>query len=174
MGEPDYTPAVDVWSCGCVLAELLLQEPLFNGRTELELINQHFRMFGSPTETSWPGFNRLPLASSFQFKQVSSFEARLNFDTKFPAPSITSMSTQTSLSAAGRDLLFRLLELDPTHRITAAEALAHPWFDEAPRMQSAHFMPSIPDANEGAAKRKDPDDLSPVPVHRAMDSSFYD
>lgn len=54
-GVKTYSTAVDVWSCGCIMAELLAREPLFPGKNEMEQITLIFKTLGTPTEESWPG-----------------------------------------------------------------------------------------------------------------------
>ncbi|KAK1384655.1 hypothetical protein POM88_022390 [Heracleum sosnowskyi] len=61
--------AVDMWSVGCIIAELLLNQPLFNGDNEIKQIDKIFRMLGTPNETSWPGFSELPEAKARFVKQ---------------------------------------------------------------------------------------------------------
>ncbi len=54
-GVKTYSTAVDTWSCGCVMAELLSREPLFPGKNEMEQISLIFKTLGTPTEETWPG-----------------------------------------------------------------------------------------------------------------------
>jgi cell division cycle 2-like protein len=63
-----YGPEIDMWSVGCILAELLLGRVLMRGSGELEQINCIFRTLGTPTEASWPGWQQLPLAKKMKFK----------------------------------------------------------------------------------------------------------
>ncbi|XP_059598177.1 cyclin-dependent kinase G-2 isoform X2 [Vitis vinifera] len=60
LGAKQYSTAIDMWSLGCIMAELLSKEPLFNGKTELDQIDKIFRTLGTPSETIWPGFSKLP------------------------------------------------------------------------------------------------------------------
>ncbi|XP_038884699.1 cyclin-dependent kinase G-2 isoform X3 [Benincasa hispida] len=60
LGERQYSTAVDMWSLGCIMAELLSKEPLFNGKTEVEQLDKIFRTLGTPNETIWPRFSKLP------------------------------------------------------------------------------------------------------------------
>ncbi|KAG9102711.1 hypothetical protein FRC06_001387 [Ceratobasidium sp. 370] len=62
LGEAAYSTAVDMWSVGCIFGELLLHEPLFQAKGEMELLSMIFKLLGHPDETSWPGFSKLPLA----------------------------------------------------------------------------------------------------------------
>lgn len=60
LGGNVYTTAIDIWSTGCVLGELLNVEPLFKGRGSLEQITIIFQVCGTPTEETWPGVTNLP------------------------------------------------------------------------------------------------------------------
>ncbi|PSS07693.1 Cyclin-dependent kinase [Actinidia chinensis var. chinensis] len=60
LGMEQYSTAIDMWSVGCIMAELLTKQPLFNGKTEVEQLDKIFRILGTPNETIWPGFFNLP------------------------------------------------------------------------------------------------------------------
>ncbi|XP_057416218.1 cyclin-dependent kinase G-2 isoform X2 [Lotus japonicus] len=60
LGAKQYSTAIDMWSLGCIMAELLSKEPLFNGRTEFDQLDKIFRILGTPNESIWPGFSKLP------------------------------------------------------------------------------------------------------------------
>ncbi|XP_043723877.1 cyclin-dependent kinase G-2-like isoform X2 [Telopea speciosissima] len=60
LGAKQYSTAIDMWSLGCIMAELLAKEPLFPGKTEVDQINKIFKTLGTPNETIWPGFSKLP------------------------------------------------------------------------------------------------------------------
>lgn len=49
FGATDYTPAIDVWSCGCVIAELLLGQPLFPGESGVDQLVEIIKVLGTPT-----------------------------------------------------------------------------------------------------------------------------
>ena len=59
LSAPHYTTAIDVWSVGCIFAELVSGEPLFAAQSEIELLNKMFRLLGAPNEKVWPGFSKL-------------------------------------------------------------------------------------------------------------------
>ncbi|CAL8464067.1 g3602 [Coccomyxa elongata] len=61
LGAGEYTPATDMWSVGCILAELLLQEPLFPAQSEEEQLSCIVQAMGTPTEDNCPGCSQLPL-----------------------------------------------------------------------------------------------------------------
>ncbi|KAF4737958.1 hypothetical protein FOZ63_026615, partial [Perkinsus olseni] len=60
LGQTDYTPAIDVWSCGCVLMELLLGRPLLPGMSEADQLARIFGLLGTPRAIDWPEIQYLP------------------------------------------------------------------------------------------------------------------
>ncbi|KAE8692585.1 Kinase superfamily protein isoform 3 [Hibiscus syriacus] len=64
LGAGQYSTAIDMWSLGCIMAELLPKEALFSGKTEFDQLDKIFRTLGTPNETMWPGFSKLPGARS--------------------------------------------------------------------------------------------------------------
>ncbi|XP_020261534.1 cyclin-dependent kinase G-2 isoform X1 [Asparagus officinalis] len=136
LGAKEYSTAIDMWSLGCIMAELLAKEPLFSGKTEFDQLDKIFRTLGTPNEKIWPGFAKLPGVKVNFVRQPYN---RLR--EKFPP---TSFSGRPTLSEAGFDLLNKLLTYDPEKRITAEAALDHDWFREVPLPKSKDFMPTFP------------------------------
>ncbi|PKA54792.1 Cyclin-dependent kinase G-2 [Apostasia shenzhenica] len=136
LGAKEYSTAIDMWSLGCIMAELLAKEPLFNGKTEFDQLDKIFRTLGTPNEKIWPGFAKLPGVKVNFVRQPYN---RLR--EKFPP---TSFSGRPTLSEAGFDLLNKLLTYDPEKRITAEAALNHDWFREVPLPKEKDFMPTFP------------------------------
>ncbi|KAL6302208.1 Pkinase-domain-containing protein [Sparassis latifolia] len=134
MGATTYSTAVDMWSVGCIFAELLLKEPLFQAKGEIELLSMIFKLLGPPTPYSWPEFDRLPMAKSISLPPAHPPQLRHKF------PYIT---------AAGLDLMSRLLTYDPEMRISAEEALHHPYFSESPFPKHPDLFGSFPSAAAG-------------------------
>lgn len=60
LGATQYTSAIDMWSVGCIFAELLNKKAILNGRDELEQLKLIFKLCGSPTNDTWPGHDKLP------------------------------------------------------------------------------------------------------------------
>ncbi|CAH9108488.1 unnamed protein product [Cuscuta europaea] len=136
LGAKQYSTAIDMWSLGCIMAEFLSKEPLFNGKSEIEQLDKIFKILGTPNETIWPGFSKLPgVKISFVKHQYNLLRK------KFPATSFTGSPV---LSDAGLDLLNKLLTFDPEKRITVEAALNHEWFREVPLPKSKEFMPTFP------------------------------
>ena len=59
LGEKIYSTAVDIWSLGCIFAEMLTKKPLFPGDSEIDQLFRIFRLLGTPDETIWPGVTQL-------------------------------------------------------------------------------------------------------------------
>ncbi|KAG6712625.1 hypothetical protein I3842_05G111500 [Carya illinoinensis] len=105
LGAKQYSTAIDMWSLGCIMAEFLSKEPLFNGKTEFDQLDKIFRILGTPNETIWPGFSKLPgVKVNFVKHQYNLLRK------KFPATSFTGSPV---LSDSGFDLLNKLLTYDP-------------------------------------------------------------
>jgi len=116
LGSVSYTTAVDMWSLGCIFAELLTGRPLFNARTEIDQIHKIFEILGSPNPHVWPGFDILPLSCTLKFQ---------------PQPS-SLKETLPNLCENAWDLLQKLLLYEPSERISAEMGLNHPYFQESP------------------------------------------
>eukprot|EP00879_Flechtneria_rotunda_P013107 GHRR01013690.1.p1 GENE.GHRR01013690.1~~GHRR01013690.1.p1 ORF type:complete len:627 (+),score=247.17 GHRR01013690.1:529-2409(+) len=137
LGAPRYDEKLDMWSVGCIMAELILGEPLFQGRGEIDQIKKIFQLLGTPNEEDWPGWDTLPDIKMLKFKPQES-QLRQKFFAGFLGGS------QPVLSAKGFELLSQLLAMNPDKRISAEDALKHDWFKEVPRAVNAALMPSFP------------------------------
>jgi cyclin-dependent kinase 8/11 len=143
LGAKHYTKAIDLWAIGCIFAELITSKPLFQGVEkerkgddrnpfQADQVDKIFRVLGKPTPKSWPGVTELPNWTEAQNWQEYSGMLQKKIP-ELPADS------------AGFDLLSRLLEYNPAARITASEALQHPFFAEEPRPQRVAFVDPLKD-----------------------------
>ncbi|XP_046988459.1 cyclin-dependent kinase 6-like [Schistocerca americana] len=107
-----YATPVDIWSCGCIMAELFLLRPIFCGTSEVDQLDKIFSILGTPPETSWPEHTPLPW-SVFKNYTAADLEGMM-----------------PDCSPDGLNLLQNLLMFGPCQRISAAKALAHPYFKE--------------------------------------------
>ncbi|KAJ7945730.1 Kinase family protein [Quillaja saponaria] len=135
LGTKQYSTAIDMWSVGCIMAELVSKQPLFKGGREVEQLDKIFRTLGTPDEKIWPGVSKLPGFKANFVKNPYNLLRK-----KFPATSFTGSPV---LSESGFDLLNKLLTYDPEKRITAEDALRHDWFREGP-LPKSDFKPTIP------------------------------
>ncbi len=62
-GLANYSTAVDMWSLGCIMGELLKKKTLFAGKGEIEQMSKIFNLLGAPNDTVWPGWSKLPCAN---------------------------------------------------------------------------------------------------------------
>lgn len=60
LGSKHYSSPVDLWSAGCIIAEMFNKHPLFPGETEIDAIFRIFRALGTPNDETWPGSESLP------------------------------------------------------------------------------------------------------------------
>lgn len=116
-----YGGAVDVWSCGCVFAELIAREVLFRAwpETEINMVKLICEKVGTPTEDNWPGVSKLKgYVTPSDITPVRPREYWLaNFRT---------------IGELGVDLLMKMLTLDPRKRLTAEEVLKHDFWTSDP------------------------------------------
>lgn len=135
LGAKEYSTAIDMWSIGCIMAELVAKSPLFRGKSEIEQLNNIFQTLGTPNEKVWPGVSKL---SGFKCNFAKHPHNLLR--KKFPAASFIGSPV---LSDLGFDLLSKLVTYDPEKRISAEAALLHDWFREAP-LPNSDFNITLP------------------------------
>jgi serine/threonine protein kinase len=120
LGDPtksSYTAAVDLWACGCIMAELLLRKPIFPGKTNKDLLELIVQTVGSPSVSL---LNKIPEGMyKTCVTELGETQARIKRDT---------FAEGTDPQAL--DLLSRLLALDPEDRITVDQALLHPYLSD--------------------------------------------
>ncbi|KAH1003028.1 hypothetical protein HUJ05_010977 [Dendroctonus ponderosae] len=134
----EYSIPIDVWSVGCIFAELLQMTALFPGKSEVDQLNRIFKDLGTPNEQVWPGFNSLPAVNKIKFHDYPVSNLRAKFST---------------LSEIGLGLLLKFLTYDPAQRITAEEALKHAYFGEPPLPIDPAMFPTWPAKSELGHKR---------------------
>jgi len=165
LGVRRYGPAIDVWSLGCIMAELLASEPLFTGKTEIDQLSKMFATLGAPSDAVWPGCKELPGARKVTFPNQPYNHLRRRFPGPPSDESRTFVAigpdgrerraddarhTPAPLSDTGFDLLNRMLAYDPAKRITAEDASKHPFFAEFPPAKAQRLMPTFPSRARGA------------------------
>jgi len=148
LGAKVYGAAIDVWSLGCIFAELVLRKPLLPGQGEIDQIDKIFKLLGTPTEASWPGSSQLPHMKKVKFRPQPFSHLRDKFKRGM------SFTSETALSEKGLELLAAMLTLNPDERITTKQALEHEYFSEQPPPKAHHLMPTRPSTHAGKAKEK--------------------
>ncbi|KQK03197.1 probable serine/threonine-protein kinase At1g54610 isoform X2 [Brachypodium distachyon] len=139
LGATNYGVAVDLWSTGCILAELYAGKPIMPGRTEVEQLHKIFKLCGSPSEDYWRK-SKLPHATIF--KPQHPYARRVTDTFKdFPPPA--------------RALVDVLLSVDPAERQTASSALQSEFFATKPYACNPSSLPRYPPSKEYDAKRRE-------------------
>ena len=134
LGGSHYSTPVDIWSVGCIFAELARKQPLFPGDSELQQLLHIFKLLGTPGEDVWPGVTRLRDWHEFpQWKPQDLHKVIPQLDDH------------------GIDLLQKMLVYDPAKRIHATEALEHPYFDSLDKSRYAKIEAAFEKENRKMA-----------------------
>jgi len=127
----EYSTAIDIWSMGCVMAELLLGKPLFPGDSGVDQLIEIIKILGTPTKEQIQAMN--PNHTSFKFPQIKPHPWAKVFKNKAPPDAI--------------DLVSKFLHYEPHLRLHPFESLAHPFFDELrdvnARLPNAKALPNL-------------------------------
>lgn len=113
FGATDYTTKIDIWSSSCVMAELMLGQPLFPGDSGIDQLVEIIKVLGTPTREQIRTMN--PNYMEHKFPQIK----------PHPFSKVFRKATPDAI-----DLISRLLEYSPGARYSAVEVLCHPFFDE--------------------------------------------
>jgi len=116
MGSRKYSTPVDLWSVGCIFAEMSAGKPLFPGTSDADQLVRIFSVLGNPTEESWPSLVDLP-----DFKEPYA---------PMEGKGLVHFVPKLANDPHGLDLLERMLQFEPSRRISAKEALQHPYFTQ--------------------------------------------
>ncbi|KAJ6224539.1 hypothetical protein RDWZM_003084 [Blomia tropicalis] len=112
LGGEYYGPSVDLWSIGCIFAEMSNKKALFSGDSEIDQLYRIFRTLGTPDDETWPGVTKYR-----------------DYKVSFPKWHKQNMKNiLTNLDDDGIDLLEALLTFDPNQRISSSKALNHDYF----------------------------------------------
>ncbi|PON65991.1 Serine/threonine protein kinase [Parasponia andersonii] len=139
MGSTSYGVSVDLWSVGCVFAELFLKKPILKGRTEVEQLHKIFKLCGSPPEEYWKK-SKLPRATMFKPQQP--YESSLRERCK-------------DVPETALDLIETFLSVEPYSRGTASSALISQYFRTQPYACDPSTLPKYPPNKEIDAKNRE-------------------
>lgn len=113
FGATNYTTKIDVWSAGCVMAELILGQPLFPGELGIDQLVEIIKILGTPTKDQIKNMN--PNYIEYTFPQIKPIPLSKIFR-KMPSDCIQFLS--------------RVLQYSPIDRVSCIEALCDPYFNE--------------------------------------------
>ncbi|KAF5479419.1 hypothetical protein F2P56_000239 [Juglans regia] len=139
LGATEYGAAVDLWSTGCILAELFAGKHIMPGRTEVEQVHKIFKLCGSPSEVYW---QRSRWAHASSFKPQRRYKRCVAETFKdFPSSALS--------------LVDKLLSVEPENRGSAASALESEFFTTEPLPCDPSSLPKYPPSKEFDAKLRD-------------------
>ena len=122
--ESTYAMPVDIWSCGCILAELILRRPLFQGQCEIDQLRKIIEALGIPSEAEWP-------TNCSLMREGFPIRSSRNLESYFPDQETHAL-----------DLLKNMLIFNYRARISASKALLHPYFSESGFTPTPHVSPT--------------------------------
>lgn len=129
LGATDYGREIDIWGVGCLLLELYSKTAAFKGFDEVSQLCKIYNIMGTPNVQDWPDISNLPWFEMLKPKVNKSSQ----FDTIY----------EDLMSPASFDLAKKLLTLNPQKRLSAEEALQHPYFTEDPQPQQLDFLKDL-------------------------------
>ena len=112
FGDSYYGNKIDIWSIGCVFAELIIGKPIFKANNELGTLSNIIEIIGCPSEENWPGVSQLP-----NYLPFTGGEFKLG-----------KMLEEGGLSKEGIDIVTKMLMLDPKKRPSCEEMLKDEYF----------------------------------------------
>jgi len=125
LGSAKYSCPIDIWSVGTIIAEMINMKPLFQGDSEIDQLFKIFRVLGTPKEECWPGVTKLA-----------------DYKGTFPQwTKVDLASVMKEVEPSAVDLLEQCMKYDPARRISAKQALAHPYFRDLDK----ESLPAKPD-----------------------------
>ena len=131
MSWKKYTAAIDVWSVGCILAELIIRKPLLPASSEEDQLNMITKLLGNPSQKL---VNKIENEKNKDFVQQLPRREGRDFDQLFKGANPDAI-----------DLLKKMLTYDPDERITVQQALEHPY------LKQLHYPDDEPTTNPVSA-----------------------
>ncbi|KDO51718.1 hypothetical protein CISIN_1g006004mg [Citrus sinensis] len=139
LGATKYGAAIDMWSAGCILAELFAGKPIMPGRTEVEQMHKIFKLCGSPSEDYW---RKSKSAHATSFKPQQPYKRKV-------------LETFRNFPQSALALVDKLLTIEPENRGSAASALRSEFFKTEPLPCDPSNLPKYPPSKELDAKLRD-------------------
>lgn len=146
-GSQQYSTGVDIWSMGCIFAEIMLRMPYLPGDSDVDQLAKIFQARGTPTDENWP--DRVHLPCYIPFSQCPEPDHKRLF---------------TASTPASLRLLDYMLELDPLRRPTADQVLQHEYFvkEQPPACSSEDLLRKLQSSQTLKQKQQAAKSTSPV------------
>jgi len=169
LGERRYGPSIDMWGVGCVFAEMMRGKPLIEGRSDLDQLMQIFKLCGSPTEETMPGYAQLPGVID---------NVKVNFNERYDrileremTDFLTRIGVHEVSVLLSVDLLRNFLLLDPLKRISAVDALDHEYFNTPPYPTRPAELPTYEASHELTRRKRESRARAPRGAHQVGDEA---
>ncbi|KZT00647.1 Pkinase-domain-containing protein [Laetiporus sulphureus 93-53] len=133
LGARQYGGEVDMWGIGCVLGEMFWRKPILPGASDLDQLDKIWRLCGTPTQYTWPGYDALPGCEGV--KKFAPYPRQLR-------------NLYEAIGPETVDLLDKLLTCNPRERITAEQALDHDYFWTDPLPADPKTLPRYEASHE--------------------------
>jgi cyclin-dependent kinase 12/13 len=155
LGAVEYTPKIDMWSVGCIIAEMFRRGGLLKGSNESTQLDLIFRTLGHPTKEEWPNVDKLcPLWKNYRPQgENDALPCKLREELKARLPT----NAISWMTPHAMDLIDNLLAYNPDMRWSAAQALTAEWFFDNPMTKPASELNmkfNVESAHEWEARKK--------------------
>lgn len=154
LGCRNYSPKIDSWSVGCIIAEMFRRGGLLKGSNEAHQLDLIFKMMGHPTAEDWPSIHEMcPLWKNYEPKEGEGFPRRLREDLKSRLPPYA----MNWMTPHAMDMIDNLLAYDPEKRWSAGQALTAEWFFDDPMTKPAsklNMKLGVDSAHEWEARKR--------------------
>lgn len=158
LGCMKYSPKIDMWSVGCIIAEMFRRGGLLKGASEAHQLELIFMMMGHPTTADWPNIHHMcPLWKNYEPQDgVEGGSSRLREELKNRLPT----NAFSWMTPHAMDMIENLLAHNPAKRWSAGQALTAEWFFDAPLVKPADKLNmkfGVESAHEWEARKKHKD-----------------